>query len=955
MVSLPEEVLQLAEKRIADFTASAEQAGISPPSITELPGDPHRVWACSDYVANSCTRHPALLAELIASGDLTRAYDAGTYRKKVEEISVCADDDASLMQGLRCCKRREMVRIAWRDISALASFEETVDETSRFADSMLDTALGWVHAQLAGERGVPTAEDGTEQRLIVLALGKLGAQELNFSSDIDLIFGFAQSGATIGATRSLSNEEFFIRLARRFINILSRTTEDGFVFRVDMRLRPFGAGGPLVSSLAAMEDYYQIHGRDWERYALIRARPVAGDVEQGYEFLERLRPFVYRRYIDFGALESLRDMKALIRAEVARKGMQQNIKLGPGGIREIEFVGQAFQMVRGGRIPALRDRQILSVLAKLAEHNFLPQYVVDELTDGYRVLRTTEHRLQQVDDQQTHALPEDDWEQLRLGVGMGFESWAELEPVLDRHRDRVQSHFDQVFGARTDDEEHEPDDLVALWEGTLDETEARSCLIQTGYSEADRALEIVDKLRSSYPIRSLSERGLARIGRLMPLLLRVVSQRGSLYETLQRTLSVIESIARRSVYLALLTERPLALTQLVKLCEASPMITRQLARHPMLLDELLDARTLYSPLDRRSLEEDVESRLSQIPPDDTEQEMDALRHFKQANVLRIAAADVTGAIPLEAVSRHLTQVAEISLQQTLKLAERDLIATHGVPRYHRDGKTRVAPFAVIAYGKFGGLELGYGSDLDMVFVHGSHGEEQHTDGGRQIENSVFFVRLAQRIIHFLSTHTAAGILYTADARLRPSGSDGLLVTSLENFEEYQFEQAWTWEHQALVRARFVAGDRGLERRFEDIRQRILTKKRIAEDLRKDVREMRYRMRRQLGSSRKGWFDIKQDAGGIADIEFMVQYAALRWSRKLRNSLQFTDNSRLLESMGANGLLKPDEVSALTDVYNHYREQVHAQALQEQSGNWAESDFAAPRATVNALWRQLMES
>ena len=955
MTHLPRRVLEHVEKRLAEFNASAERAGLTPPSITGLPGHPHRVWACSDYVVNNCTRHPDMLSDLIGSGDLLRAYDAHSYRGKVEVALANADDDTALMRGLRLCKRREMVRIAWRDISGLASFEETVDETSRFADSVLDTALGWVHTQLVAQRGVPTGEDGAPQALIVLALGKLGAQELNFSSDIDLIFGFAQSGFTTGATRALSNEEFFIRLARRFINLLSKTTEDGFVFRVDMRLRPFGAGGPLVSSLAAMEDYYQIHGRDWERYALIRARPVAGEIEQGYEFLERLRPFIYRRYIDFGALESLRDMKALIRAEVAHKGMQHNVKLGPGGIREIEFVGQAFQMVRGGRIPALRDRQILSVLRKLAENNFLPQYVVDELTDGYRVLRTTEHRLQQVDDQQTHALPDDAWEQQRLALAMGFESWADFEPVLEKHRTRVQSHFDQVFGAQTADEEEDPDGLVALWEDTLDAADTRTCLIQAGFTEADRALEVITKLRASYPIRSLSERGRSRIGRLMPVLLRVVSQRHNLYDTLHRTFSVIESIARRSVYLALLAERPLALTQLVRLCESSPMITRQFARHPMLLDELLDARTLYSPLERAALEEDLASHLSRVPPDDTEQVVDSLRHFKQSNVLRIAAADVAGAIPLEEVSKRLTEVAEIALQQTLKLAERDLIARHGLPRFKSGGTTRTAPFAVIAYGKFGGLELGYGSDLDLVFIHGSRGEAQFTNGARPIENTVFFVRLAQRIIHFLSTHTAAGILYTADARLRPSGADGLLVTSLENFEEYQFEEAWTWEHQALVRARFVAGDHELKSRFEEIRARTLMKERVTEDLRRDVREMRYRMRRELGSAGSDSFDIKQDAGGIADIEFMVQYAALRWSHKLRNSLKFTDNSRLLESMGANGLLEPDEVSALTDAYNHYREQVHAQALQEQTGHWAAAEFTTPRATVVALWRQLMEN
>ena len=953
MTNLPRQVLEQVEKRVADFNESASLAGLTPPCIAEIPGHPLRVWACSDYVVNSCIRHPSVLIDLMDSGDLLRSYAADIYPAKIE-AALEGDDDTALMRGLRKCKRREMVRIAWRDISGLASFEETVGETSQFADAILDAALRRVHESLARERGDPVGEDGSAQALIVLALGKLGAQELNFSSDIDLIFGFAQSGATTGATRALSNEEFFIRLARRFINLMSKTTEDGFVFRVDMRLRPFGAGGPLVSSLAAMEDYYYIHGRDWERYALIRARPVAGDIEQGEEFLERLRPFIYRRYIDFGALESLRDMKALIRAEVARKGMQQNVKLGPGGIREIEFVGQAFQMVRGGRIPALRDRQILSVLSKLAEHDFLPRYVVDELTEGYRVLRTTEHRLQQVDDQQTHALPDDAWERLRLSVGMGFESWSAFEPVLERHRDRVQSHFDQVFGAQTQGEEEDPDDLFALWEGTLDESEARACLNQAGFDEADNVIEVLSKLRASYPLRSLGERGRSRIGRLMPILLRVVSQRQHLYETLRRTLSVIESIARRSVYLALLAERPLALAQLVKLCDASPMITRQFARHPMLLDELLDARTLYSPLGRLELEEDLESRLSQLPPDDTEQEMDSLRHFKQSNVLRIAAADVAGAIPLEQVSRHLTEVAEIALEQTLKLAKRDLISRHGAPTYKFEGEVHPAPFAVVAYGKFGGWELGYGSDLDLVFLHGSHGEDQNTDGERPIENTVFFVRLAQRIIHFLSTHTAAGILYTADARLRPSGSDGLLVTSLENFAAYQFEEAWTWEHQAIVRARYVAGDRVLEKGFEDIRMQILLKERAAEDLRKNVRDMRERMRRQLGSSTKHSFDIKQDTGGIADIEFMVQYAALRWSHKLRNSLQFTDNCRLLESMGATGLLEPGDVSALTDAYNHYRAQVHAQALQERSGKWAAADFAAPREAVSAVWRKLME-
>ena len=410
MINVQGQIHELAERRMAEFGDSAINTGLSPPSPIEIPGHSRRVWACSDYVANNCTRHPDVLVDLISSGDLCRDYGPSTYAVKVKTALAGCEDDIALMRELRRCKRREMVRIAWRDIAGLASFETTVAETSRFADAILDTVLRRAQADLSNERGVPTSDDGSPQTMIVLALGKLGSQELNFSSDIDLIFGYAQSGFTIGTSRALSNEEFFIRLARRFINLMSKTTEDGFVFRIDMRLRPFGASGPLVSSLTAMEDYYQIHGRDWERYALIRARAVAGATDEANEFLARLRPFIYRRYIDFGALESLRDMKALIRTEVARNGMQQNVKLGPGGIREIEFIGQAFQMVRGGRISSLRDRQILSVLRKLAEHNFLPQYVVEELTEAYRVLRTIEHRLQQVDDQQTHTLPEDAWE-----------------------------------------------------------------------------------------------------------------------------------------------------------------------------------------------------------------------------------------------------------------------------------------------------------------------------------------------------------------------------------------------------------------------------------------------------------------------------------------------------------------------------------------------------------------
>ncbi len=948
---LPPELRAIADSRIEAYRRATNGKGLT---AKELPAEASRVWACSEYVAQNCIRHPQLLHDLVTSGDLRRTYDPGEYRSKIEPRLDEVRSDEELIAALRLAKRREMVRIAWRDLCDEADFEATVADTSAFADAVLQLTLNRLHDWQVERLGCPTGTDELPQSLIVLALGKLGAEELNFSSDIDLIFSFPQSGQVMGRARSLSNEEFFIRLARRFIQVLSQQTEDGFVFRVDMRLRPFGASGPLVASANALEDYYQFHGRDWERYALIRARPVAGDIEAGLDLLEHLRPFVYRRYLDFGALESLRDMKSLIKAEVGRKDMQHDIKLGPGGIREVEFIGQAFQMVRGGRNPALRDRQILRVITKLGELSYLPPYAVRELTDAYRFLRTSEHRLQQYDDQQTHSLPSKPLERARLAAGMGFDRWQAYFDTLSKHRARVESHFDQVFGAPTDPAAAEPDALSALWEGTLATEPSIELLAQTGFTDGAAALEQIEHLRRAYSVRALGQRGRGRIARLMPVLLRAIGRRKEPLSTLERVAQVIESVARRSAYLALLIERPLGLSQLVRLCAASPMIARQFARHPMLLDELLDARALYAPLNREALAQDLKARLEQVPPGDTEHEMDCLRHFKQSNILRVAAADVSNSIALPIVSDHLTEIAEVTLEEILAIATRDLVARHGNPCFRDDGKRQVAPFAIVAYGKFGGLELGYGSDLDLVFLHGSRGCEQQTDGARTVDNSVFFVRLAQRIIHFLSTRTASGLLYETDARLRPSGSSGLLVTEVENFSQYQFQQAWTWEHQALVRARPVAGDAGLRRRFLEIRTAVLLKARDGESLRRDVVQMRNRMRTALDGTSEELFDLKQGAGGIADIEFMVQYGVLRWAAKLRNYLQFTDNARLLKGFIECGLMGRPDGSRLADAYRRLRERVHALALEERAAFAPAREFEDLRSGIIECWNGLME-
>ena len=965
MSPLPDSLRALATMRRSRYAEAARKAGQEAPGLAEGPGDASRVWACSEFVAESCTRYPDMLSELMDSGDLERPYAAGEddadqgrrVALHVERLRNALGEGPGedlLRRGLRRMRRREMVRIAWRDIGGLAGLEETMAETSAFADAVLTFTCDVLQRRLSATLGEPTDGQGRGQRLVVYALGKLGAEELNFSSDIDLIFAFPEEGECRNGRKALANQEFFARLGQKLVQALSERSEDGIVFRVDMRLRPFGNAGPLVSSFDALEDYYQNHGRDWERYALIRARPVTGDSDEGHGLLERLRPFVYRRYLDFGALQSMREMKSLITDEVVRRGLDDHVKLGAGGIRELEFIGHAFQMVRGGRIHALRSRHILRVIGELGRLRLLPEYAVSELDRAYRFLRNTEHRLQQMQDRQCHTLPADESARDCLAAGMGFAAWPDLESELARHRARVHAHFAQVLGPAASDTPAE-DPLAALWAGNLDEAQAEALLGEAGYEDGGDAHAAVRRFADTYAIRFLDSRGRERLARLMPDLLRACARARPAGETLSRTLRVMETIARRSVYIALLRERPIALSQLVRLCRASPWIALQIGRHPLLLDELLDPRTLYAPLDRFALVEDLRNRLADVTSGDIEQEMAVLRQFKHANTLRVAAADVARTMPLMVVSDHLTDIAEITLAKAAEIATRDLVIRHGEARCRVDGEDRHAPFAIVAYGKLGGFELGYGSDLDLVFIHGSEGEAQQTRGPRVIDNARFFARVAQRVIHFVSMRTPDGVLYEVDARLRPDGGKGMLVNSLHGLAGYLRESAWTWEQQALVRARVVAGDHSVRERFVALRREILLRPRDPGRLRTEVRNMRERMRVNLSRDTQADFDLKQGRGGIADIEFMVQYAALRWAPKLGDYLDYTDNIRLLDGCDKTGLMDAGDVRALTDAYRAYRARMHENALHEDAGVVPAGEFTGHREAVTRIWRDLMES
>ncbi len=944
--------------RWQDFVAAVDPgdlAMISGDIAENLP----QVWAVSDFIALSCVRNPTMFIELAGSGDLERAYAEDHYGNTLTSLVANVSSQPELMQLLRRVRRREMVRIAWRDITGWSDLEETTRDLSLLAEACIRASLAWLHPRLCQELGEPCNADGVPQQLVVIGMGKLGAGELNFSSDIDLIFAYPEAGETqvesSGARNAVSHGEFFSRLGRELIQCLDQATADGFVFRVDMRLRPFGDSGPLVTGFDAMEHYYQAHGREWERYAFIKARVVAGEADTGVHLMQLLKPFVYRRYVDFGAFESLREMKALIVKEVQRKGLDNNVKLGPGGIREIEFIAQAFQLLRGGADPQLQERRLLRVLEQLTEKDYLPRFVVDELSVAYVFLRNVEHRLQEWADQQTHTLPSEPIACIRLAFAMGFTDWEVFAEELARHRQHVHAHFEQIFEApQTEHPAGQGGDLGTVWAGSVDDAQALQILGAAGYFDPAELLRRLKLLRDSRNTRSLSARGRGRLDTLIPLALGAATATDSADASLLRVLKVLESIGQRSVYLALLVENPMALSQLVRLCAGSPWIADYLAQQPMLLDELLDPRSLYAPAPREQLQQDLRQRIAALPADaDEGQAMDRLRHFKLTNVLRVAAADLVGALPVMKVSDQLTWIAEVALEDVLRQAWLHMIERYGRPVCTAaDGQCDTG-FAIVAYGKLGGLELGYGSDLDLVFLHGGEDDLAETDGENPVALPVFFARLGQRIIHILTARTPAGELYEVDMRLRPNGSSGMLVSSLRAFDAYQTEKAWIWEHQALVRARVVCGDPAVAERFDIIRRTVLGQRRDAEAVQQEVVKMRERMREANCKSKTDEFDLKQDRGAIADIEFMVQYGVLAWAADHPELLDFTDNIRLLAAFSRAGLMPEDDTALLSEAYRTFRNRLHRLTLQAQPGIVARSEHAELAGQVIDLWNTWM--
>lgn len=959
LAALPAPLLPLAERAAALLPAAW------PAERTEAL---RRSCALSDFVHEQAVRDSQLLTELGASGDLERRFAAGELLGQLQALLAdCADED-ELGRRLRRFRNRQQVRIIWRDLNRQASLAETCSDLSDLADACIDGAYQWLYPRHCEQFGTPIGRrSGQPQHLVILGMGKLGAHELNLSSDIDLIFGYPEGGETEGVKRSLDNQEFFIRLGQRLIKALDAITVEGFVFRVDMRLRPYGSSGALVLSFNALEQYYQDQGRDWERYAMIKARVVGGDQAAGKQLLEMLRPFVYRRYLDFSAIEALRAMKQLIQQEVRRKGMSDNVKLGSGGIREVEFIAQAFQLIHGGRDLSLQQRPLLKVLDTLEGQGYLPAPIIAEMKEGYEFLRYTEHALQAIGDRQTQMLPDNDLDRARVACIMGFADWASFHERLMYWRGRIEWHFRQVIADPDEEEGGEAETCVGgewlpLWEEALEPDMAERQLAEAGFREPAAALKRLIDLRGGNQVRTMQRLGRERLDAFVPRLLAQAVEHADPDLVLERVLPLVEAVARRSAYLVLLTENPGALQRLMTLCAASPWIAEQITRFPLLLDELLNEGRLFKPPLAPELAAELRERLTRIPEDDLEQQMEALRHFKLAHGLRVAASEIAGTLPLMKVSDYLTWLAEAILDQVLALAWRQTVAKYGNPR-RADGSLCDPDFIIVGYGKVGGLEFGHGSDLDLVFIHDGDSQAE-TDGAKPIDGAQFFARLGQRIIHLLTTQTTSGQLYEVDMRLRPSGAAGLLVSSLAAFQRYQENEAWTWEHQALVRARVLTGCARVAEGFERVRATILERARDLPKLQAEVSEMRAKMRDNLGSRETAAgtganafdaatsFDLKQDAGGIVDIEFMVQYAALAWSGQHPELHRYTDNIRILDGLRDVGLLPAADVELLQEAYKTYRSAAHRQALQKQPGKVGGDQFAEERRSVMRLWREL---
>ncbi len=895
--------------------------------------------ALSRFVRRWLDANPARHAELERLAGLSLA--TADFGQLLESQLAVAP---SLPAAMRRLRNALVSAIAERDMSGRADLDEVLTAISAFAEFVINRHLAELYRGQCELHGIPIGEDsGNPQEMIVVGMGKLGGRELNVSSDIDLIFLYPEDGETqvsAEGQRQLSNHEFFVRLGKKLIADIAEITEDGFSFRVDMALRPNGSSGPLAASFGMLEEYLMVQGREWERYAWVKARALTGRAEDIAALEAIVRPFVYRRYLDFGSIRALRDMHAQIRAEVVRQETRHpdrniNVKLGRGGIREIEFLTQVFQLIRGGRDPALRDRSTRATLRILADKKLLPPQVTDQLLEAYGFLRNLEHRVQYLDDAQTHVLPASEDDRRLLARAMGFEDTSSLLNALRRHSDWVAARFDEMFDDKPSPDLNADDESQHLSFDNANEEIVSAYLSRLGFDAAATSAQRLLSSWRSTRIQSLSEQRKGQLQTLLRAALPMISQQqdaGSASATLSRLLDFFDTIARRSAYLALLTEYPHTLARVIRMMAASDWAAKYLTRHPVLMDEFLDDSILHAEPDWKEFALECRQRLDAFSGD-TERQMDVLREQHHAQLFRLLAQDLDGVLSVERLADHLSALADVLIAATLNAVWQTLSGRH------RDQPR----FAVIAYGKLGGKELGYASDLDVIFLYDD--DDPDAPG--------IYAKLAQRFITWMTSHTPAGILFDIDIALRPDGASGLLVSSVSAFDKYQHQSAWLWEHQALTRARFCAGDPEIGARFEALRTRLLRQPRDPAQLRTEILAMRKRMH-DAHPNRSELFDLKHDAGGMIDIEFIVQFLVLRYAADHPVMTDDIGNIALLKLAGDLHLIDAPLSVAVSDAYRLFRKLQHQIRLSGDDRARVElSRVTEPRRAVEQLWQQVL--
>jgi glutamate-ammonia-ligase adenylyltransferase len=892
--------------------------------------------AYSRYADRALTVQPALREELAAS--VGAPFDWTAAAADVARATQASPE--ALAHVLRALRRRVFLHTMVRDLTGACDLDEVVGAVTRLAETSIQSAVDCHTHALAQRYGTPIgSSSGEAQSLIVVGMGKLGGSELNVSSDVDLVFVYPEEGETDGP-RVIPNGEFFAQVGRAVVGALHETTADGYVFRVDMRLRPYGDSGPLCASFEALERYLVSQGRAWERYAWLKARPLTG--HRHAELASMVQPFVYRKYLDYDAYEGLRDIHRQIRAQERREDYDRDIKLGRGGIREIEFVVQALQIVRGGREPSLRVRGTRAALSALRARGILAATACADLLAAYEFLRDLEHRLQYRDDRQTQRLPDAPDELRLLASTLGCDDAPGLQRRLAGERRAVQTQFDALFGA-TESNQGDVEAYTTAWEEQSPDSSTLQALAAAGFDDPAALVGILQRTRASARYTQLPALSRQRFDALVPRLLGVVTKERVPGATPQavflRLLALLEAVSRRSAYLALLIEHPPLLPRLTQLMGASAWAADYLTQHPGLLDELLDARVLLEEPSWPAWREEL-SRQMRANEDDPERQMDALRHFRHSQTLRLLAQDLAGRLSVERLADHLSALADATLQATLEECWRQLCRAQG---------RAVTPprFAVIAYGRLGGKELGYVSDLDIVFLYDVDATDPQPDAARDR-----YARLAQRINTWLTSTTAAGQLYDTDLRLRPDGAAGLMVSSVEGFARYQHEHAWTWEHQALTRARYAAGDAALGEAFERERVDILRMARDRERLASDIVAMRRRMAAGHPNPTPA-FDLKHDPGGMVDIEFIVQYLVLAHAHAHASLTENKGNIALVQRAGDLGLVPAGLARASADAYREYRRRQHQVRLTgARQARVEPAPYGDARAAVAALWRTL---